>query len=225
MPSEPAPDQEPVKRKRPRSMLDRKTGRVKPDFNAKKQPKPKRYKLPVGKYPRITKKKKSKAEKEAKRHAADQADTERLRKRQKILNLREQGATIRQISEQMIANGETGCSPKSVFDHLVAALNDLTEKYTLNVKQFAQIRLNQMYRVELSHYKRLCDHDLSADNFEKLSRGMDRIWKRMDSFIDQLTGNTKQSAKFEIPVDAGSSVEAKIRVILPAAVEEDEPED
>lgn len=213
------------------SMLDPKTGRIKPEFKKPRGPKADpesgRSKRranevkgdPPGPKPSlpITRKRKTKAEKAD--HAATQAELERYRIRNKILSLREQGATIRQITEQMQAAGEKGCSQKSVQDHLVAALTDLHENYTLNVKHYAQLRLNQCYRVELAHFKRLCDPHLSPDDFEKLSRGMDRIWKRMDEQIAEITGTGKRSTTVEISSEGGGPVEANIRVIMPPGVE------
>lgn len=174
----------------------------------------------------VRKKKKSRAEKEEakKRHAITQADIELIRKRTRILGLREQGASIRQISEQMIKSGEDGCSPASVYDHLVAALEDLVENYTLKTKHVIQLRLNQLYRVELSHFSRLCDSSLKPDDFEKMSRGMKVVWDRMDVLIDQLNGTGKRTAVVEMKADPGVAAAANIRVIMPTITEDLEPD-
>lgn len=175
----------------------------------------------------IKKKKKTKAEKTAAKseHAITQQEIERFRKRKKIMSMREQGATIAQISEQMIASGETGCSIKSVFDHLVAGYKEAFEDYTVDYRTDLQIRLNQMYRVELTHFKRLCDPHLEPKDVENLTKAMERVWKRMDVLIDRIHDKDKQSSiKLDIPTDAKATVTTKIRVILPAEAEPDEEE-
>ena len=213
-----------VRNKRRRSILD-KNGRY-IDRSPKKTPKPKPPKMKRDE-PRITLRRRPASERrkehdEAKKqHAATQAEIEMLRKRNKILALREQGATIRQISEQMKANGEEGCSEPSVFRHLVAALNDLTKNYTLNTKSWAQLRLNQMQRIELSHFKRLNDTHLTPNEFQALSRGMDIIWKRMDQMIAELTGEGKKQTKIEITADTPMPIEVTTRVIMPTVPETD----
>ncbi len=153
-----------------------------------------------------------------KKKAADAAEIRAYNLRNKILDLREGGATIRQISEHLTAQGEKGCAPTSVFNHLEAGLDHVRKEFTLKYKNFIQVRLNQMYRVELAHFKRLCDKDLAPDDFEKLSRGMDRIWKRMDDLIDRLTDNHK-TTKVEVTGEGGGAIETVTRVILPSMTE------
>lgn len=175
---------------------------------------------------RLIKKKKTKAEKAAakKLHAIKQEEILMYARRRRILAMREQGATIEQISEQLKASGEKGCSPASVQKHLVRALDDILKEYMLEAKHYAQLRLNQMQRVELSHLRRLCDTALTPDEFEKLSRGMDRIWKRMDTMIEKLTGEPKTASKIEITTDTPMPIETTVRVIMPSVPETDPAE-
>lgn len=155
---------------------------------------------------------------ERKKKAADAAELAKYALRDKIMDLRIGGASIRQISDHLKAQGLEGVCPSSIFNHLEAGLDHIREKFTLKYKNYIQIRLDQMYRVELSHFKRLCDTTLSPDDFEKLSRGMDRIWKRMDDLIDRLTDNHK-TTKVEVTGTDGGPVETNIRVIMPSIAE------
>lgn len=169
--------------------------------------------------------KKPKTEKQIEAAAASAGEIAKVKLRNRILALREGGATIRQISDRLTEDGEKDCAPTTVFNHLQAGLDELMTEYLLNTKQFVQLRLNQMYRVELAHYRRLCEAT-DADDIEKLSRAMDRVWKRMDDLIDQLTGNSKNgSVKVEVDAPTGP-MDTTIRVILPAVPdEEEEPDD
>lgn len=158
-----------------------------------------------------------------KKKAATDTELRTYNLRNKILDLREQGATIRQISETLITQGETGCGPTMIFNHLEAGLDHVRKEFTLKYKNFIQVRLNQMYRVELAHFKRMCDARISPDDFEKLSRGMDRIWKRMDDLIDRLTDNHK-TTKVEVTGEGGGPVQTITRIIMPPGVEPDDEE-
>jgi len=58
----------------------------------------------------------------------------------------------------------------------------------------------------------------SADEAEKRSRVMERIWRRRND----LDGNVGGKVKVEVPIDsAGGEVRTEIRVIMPVATEEE----
>jgi hypothetical protein len=165
---------------------------------------------PIKKSPEQTAKERSSRRKKA----ADEAEIHKYQLRNKIMDLREGGASIRSISEHLTSQGEKGCSRAMVFNHLEAGLDELRKEFTIKYKNFIQVRLNQMQRVELAHFKRLCNHELTPDDFEKLSRGLDRIWKRMDDLIDRLTDNHK-TTKVEVTGADGGPLETVTRVIMP----------
>lgn len=175
---------------------------------------------------RIIKKTKAKnGDKDASQHAASDKDLEKMRKRKKIMALRRQGATITQISDQMIASGETDCGRTSVYNHLVAGYEEAFKDYTVDYRTDAMIRLDQMYAVELAHFRRLTDPSLPPREVENLTKAMNTVWKRMDDLLKVIHGKDTQSIKMEIPTDTPVTVDTQIRVIMPAmAMDAPDPE-
>ncbi len=171
----------------------------------------------------IRKKKKTPEERAAAKakHAANQADLNRLRRRMRILALREQGWTIRQISEELTKKeGEDGCGPTMIFNHLVAALDDLHKNYTLELKHNVQLQINKLEKIEAAHLQKLSNPKTKPDDVEKLSRSLERVWKRYDTLL-----GLAKPTKVEVTGNEGGPLEAKIRVILPAAAEPDESQE
>jgi hypothetical protein len=160
-------------------------------------------------------------------HAPDPKELAIIRRRDKILDLRETGASIRQISAHLIAQGEEeGCSPSRVHEILVEGLEDLMKNQRLKTQHFVQLELNKLDRNELAllpNLLRLAEKDKEsitnlgrpsyADAIEKYSRSIERIWKRRDTLL----GLNKQ--KIEVSGEDGAPIpiETAIRVILPEA--------
>lgn len=116
------------------------------------------------------------------RRAPKKKDLEILRKRNKIMDLRENGATIRQIAEHLTLQGEKGCSPTRVFELLVEGLEDIYKTQRLKAKHLVQLEINKLDRIELAHFNKLLTAT-SADDVEKYSRAFERIWKRRDAML------------------------------------------
>ncbi len=122
------------------------------------------------------------------RHAPDQKELELIRKRNKILDLREMGASIRQIADQLAAQGEDGVSKTRVHELLVEALEDLLKTQRMKTRHYRQLEINKLDRAELAIFPKLLRAAesnllLNSDDIEKISRSLDRIWKRRDSLL------------------------------------------
>jgi hypothetical protein len=132
-------------------------------------------------------------------------------KRQKILALHEQGATITQISQHLKDQGLSGVSRGMVHLHLSAILEEESTTLRLKARHFIQLELNKLSKQELSiagNAVRLAEIDteiikklstavkaddwltaknligaLNADGVEKYSRSLERIWKRRDAIM------------------------------------------
>lgn len=109
-------------------------------------------------------------------------DLPKIIKRNKIADLYDGGASIRQISAHLREQGMAGVGPTSVFNHLQESLEEEYSKLRLKARHMVQAELRKLQRVELAHFKRLCDAT-DADDIEKLSRAMERVWKRKDSLL------------------------------------------
>lgn len=138
----------------------------------------------------------------AKSRTPKKKELEIIYRRNKILDLRETGASIRQISEHLISDGaknlmdgdpdltiekarakaRKGLSPTMVHEHLAAALEDLYKTQRLKTKHLVVIEINKMERVELAHFTRLL-RETNPDSIEKLSRALERVWKRRDALL------------------------------------------
>jgi hypothetical protein len=143
-------------------------------------------------------------------HAPDAKELELIKRREKILDLREGGASIRQISEHLTAQGVEGCSPTRVHELLAEALDDMLKNQRLKTKQIVQLEINKLDRVELTVSPKLLKAT-DADSIEKLSRSMERVWKRRDALL----GLTKPEKHEHTGAD-GAPLDTSIRVILPA---------
>ncbi len=121
-------------------------------------------------------------------HAPTKKELDVIRRRNKVLDLRTNGASIRQISELLSAQGEEGCSPTRIHQLLVEALEDMHKHQRMKVRHYQQLELNKIDRAELAIFPRLlkvADMDtlVDADGIEKLSRSIDRLWKRRDALL------------------------------------------
>lgn len=221
-----------LRKQKQRSLLDPATGRVK-----SKVEKPAAKPKPVAKKPKKP---------PSKGHAATPKDIEIIERRNKILDLRTQGASIRQISEQLRAKGENGASVARVHQLLVDALEDLHVKQSIKTHHHVQLELIKLDRKELALFGnlvRLADLDSSllkdisqaaksddasflltllkkgfnADEIEKYSRSIERIWKYRSSLL-----GLAKPTKHEHTGEDGKPIETSLvtRVILPAAVEQ-----
>ncbi len=100
----------------------------------------------------------------------------------KILDLTEMGASIRQISKQLEGQGFSGTSRSNIGKLLKKALDAQAKEVNLKAKHHVQIALNKMQRIELAHFSRLLNAT-DADSIEKISRALDRVWKRQDALL------------------------------------------
>ena len=105
-----------------------------------------------------------------------------LDKMDKILDLTEMGASIRQISVRLREQGYTGTSRSNVAKLLKKALDSQAKDVNLKAKHHVQIALNKMQRIELAHYTKLLNAT-DPDAIEKLSRALERVWKRQDALL------------------------------------------
>lgn len=125
-----------------------------------------------------------------------------VKRRIRVLELKEMGASIRQISQRLtdeaLAEFRTanpgvddpkaerkavrGCSPTRVQELLVEALEDLYRNQRLKTRHMVQLELNKMDRIELAHLSRLLK-STTPDSIEKLSRALERVWKRRDALL------------------------------------------
>jgi hypothetical protein len=137
-----------------------------------------------------------------------------LMRRDRVLDLREGGASIRQIAEHInrenTEKGEKTVAFQTIFNDLVAVLDDLHKSQTLKTKHMVVLQLRKLERAELAHFGKFLKAG-TADEAEKYSRAMERIWKRYDN----LAGIARPE-KVELTGADGGPVEANIRVILPA---------
>ncbi|MGE3467698.1 MAG: hypothetical protein AB7J13_12275 [Pyrinomonadaceae bacterium] len=133
----------------------------------------------------------------------------RLQLRDKVLDLYEMGASIRQIAERLQSQGEKNCSRSTVHNLILEGLDDIRKNLTLRHEQLVQRELNKLDKMELAllpNVMRLAESDSefirngwkgdgipptgilkgvsrNADEIEKLTRAIDRIWKRRDSLL------------------------------------------
>lgn len=121
-----------------------------------------------------------------KRKTPSARQLEMFRRRERVLELREGGASIRQIAEHLnreaITNGMKTVTYQTVFNDLVAALEDLHENQRMKTKHLVQLQINKLDRLDLAHFSKLLAVQ-DADSFEKWTRGFERIWKRYDSLL------------------------------------------
>ena len=103
-------------------------------------------------------------------------------KKNLILDMRERGASIRDISKHFQDNGIKGSALATIHKHLVNALEDMLTHRRMKVKHVVQLELNKIDRVESAHFRRLLT-SVDADSIEKLSRAMERVWRRRDALL------------------------------------------
>jgi hypothetical protein len=194
------------------------------------------------------------------RAAEIRKDIELVRKRTRILELKETGAGIRQISELLtrermeqlleehpamprdVAEYEAakGNSRSRVHQLLAEALEDLWSTQRLTAKHMVELELAKLERNEVAVQpnllrmaeldrnllkqiersardgdgglllSRLLEHGFHADEVEKYSRVLERIWKRRDSLL-----GLNKPVKVEHSGEDGKPIETITRVILP----------
>ncbi len=166
----------------------------------------------------------------------------RLQLRDKVLDLYEMGASIRQIAERLQSQGEKNCSRGTVHNLILEGLDDIRKNLTLRQEQMVQRELNKLDKLELAllpNLMRLAESDSefirhgwkgeglppagilrgvsrNADEIDKLSRSIERIWKRRDGLL-----GLQKPLAVEASGPGGGPIETLTRVILPAIVEDE----
>jgi len=174
-----------------------------------------------------------------------EVDVDLIIKKNRILDLRVRGATIRQISQRLAEDGLTGVSKSNVQKLLRAALDDAINDNELSAKQLLQLELEKLDRQELAlspNLLQIADADrkilasinkgtvsgrsiqavlakLGSDHVEKYSRAYERVLK----LRVQLLGMAKP-VKVEATGVDGGPIETVTRVILPTLTEENPEE-
>lgn len=107
-------------------------------------------------------------------------------RRERVLELYSHDVTIRQIAEHLnkerVAAGEKPISFQTVHNDLIAALNAEAEYTAIKRRHHIQLILKKLQRIESTHIGKLLKAT-SADEFEKYTRGFDRIWSRYDAIL------------------------------------------
>lgn len=154
-------------------------------------------------------------------HAVTAKEMSSFEKRNLILDLRENGASIRAISDHFATRGIAGGSVGNIHKHLVRALEDMLKNQRMKAKHIVQLELNKLDRVELAHFSRLLT-SVEPDSIEKLSRALGVVWRRRDSLL-----GLNKPVKHEHTGEDGGPIETSIvtRVILPTAADNEPDED
>lgn len=101
-----------------------------------------------------------------------EVDIDLIIKKNRILDLRVRGATIRQISQRLSEDGMTGVSKSNVQKLLRAALDDAIADNKLSAKQLLQLELEKLDRQELALFPNLLQiADADRKLLAKLSNG------------------------------------------------------
>ncbi|CAN5507832.1 hypothetical protein BH10ACI2_BH10ACI2_04200 [soil metagenome] len=162
-----------------------------------------------------------------------QAKISKQQKMDKILDLTEGGASIRQISERLTELGWKGVSRSQVGLLLKKALEQGMAQIDLKAKHHIELALRKEGKKELAllpNYLRLLDEDRrciqetgKSKNYAAIKNygeALERVTKR----IDALLGNTKP-AKVEVTGADGVPLETSIRVIMPTLPDMEQPEE
>ena len=145
------------------------------------------------------------------------AALQRIARNKMVDELARQGYTIRDIAARMTALGWKGVTRPNVFLILKKNLEIIANDAAFTIAQRKQLELNKIDQAELAHFARFLG-ETDPDAAEKLSRVIERIWKRRD----MLEGRTQ---KVEVTGQEGGPIEVATRVIFPAAVSKDEQDD
>lgn len=172
-------------------------------------------------------------------------DIDLIIKKNRILDLRVRGATIRQISQRLEEDGLTGVKKSNVQKLLRAALDDAIDDNKLSAQQLLQLELEKLDRQELALFPnllQLADIDrqqlgritqgrgnartvalalqkLGSDHVEKYSRSLERVLKLRVQLL-----SLAKPVKVEVSGENGGPIETAIRVILPKLPDENTEE-
>lgn len=112
------------------------------------------------------------------------------RRRERVLELYSHDISIRQIADHINADrvkkGEKPLVFQTIHHDLCMALDAEAEYTTLKRRYYIQLILKKLQRIESAHIGKLLKAT-SADEFEKYTRGFQRLWDRFDA----ITGTHK----------------------------------
>ncbi len=144
---------------------------------------------------------------------------ELLRRRERVLELFSHDISIRQIADHInadrVKNGEKPLAFQTIHNDLIAALDAEAEYTSIKRRHHIQLILKKLQRIEAAHIGKLLKAT-SADEFEKYTRGFQRIWERQDAVL-----GTHKPVKLE--VDARQSL-AKLLGKSPEELPNGDPE-
>lgn len=156
-------------------------------------------------------------------------------KKDRILELTEMGASIRQISDRLTEAGWTGCSRSNVGKLLKESIDGAIEENQLKAAHYVELEIRKERRKELSlmaNLLRLAEADATllkddairgskhADAVDKYSRSLERVTKRIDSLL-----GLHKPVKVEATGKDGAPLVPTIRVIMPKQAEADDEEE
>lgn len=111
---------------------------------------------------------------------------ERFRRRERVLELFELDISVRQIADhlnrELEAKGEKPVTFQTVHNDLIWILDYHREEFRLKTRHHVQVAINQLKRISQTHMTKMLQAS-TPDQFEKMSRGFERIWRRHDALL------------------------------------------
>lgn len=221
------PGTTPVKKKRPLSLLDPATGKVKPKKSTAKKKKAKTPKpKPITPEQQIEQKLDALLDEDFEFGLLESSDLafpitdpsikltkfqqklQRIARNKKIHELAIVGAVVRQISTQLTKSGWTGAGKSNVAKVLKKALDVAAMDADLTAEQRKRLELDKIDQAELMHFGPFLKSS-GADEAEKRSRIMERIWRRRDALL-----GLQKPLKTEISGPEGGPIHAEITTDL-----------